>query len=170
MNSQSTTRQSSISRLSSLPLVLIVEDDDSDYQVIQHSFQQSPIANQIIRCHTGKQALDYLQRAMREPSDAKQIPSLILLDLNLPEIAGRQVLKTIKQDPFLHFIPIVMLTASDRLEDIKECYCLGAGGYVLKASDLQQFKESIAVISEFWLNRVILPELHSLMAVSSHRR
>ena len=148
----------------SQPLVLVIENNDDDYQTIHYSFQQSPISTQLHRCHTGRQALEYLERSMRKTTEYIQIPTLILLDLNIPEIEGCEVLKTIKEDPILHYIPTVILTTSDRPDDIKECYCLGAGGYLLKATDLQQFKESIVIVSEFWLNRVILPEFSTILS------
>ena len=87
------------------------------------------------------------------------IPNLILLDLNLPDIKGRDVLAKIEQDPMLHYIPPVILTAANSPEDIRACYELGAGGYILKNSvDLQHLQESICIVSEFWLNAVKLPE------------
>ncbi len=164
MNSLSISKPANTYARLSRPLVLVIENNDDDYRVIERSFQQSPIATKLHRCHTGRQALEYLERSIRKTTEYIQIPTLILLDLNLPEIEGSQVLKTIKEDPVLHYIPTVILTTSARPEDIKQCYYLGAGGYLRKATDLQQFKESMVVLSDFWLNRVVLPELATILS------
>ncbi len=158
-----TNRSANVYDRLSRPLVLIIENDDNDYQVIHNSFQRSPIAPRLHRCQTGTQALDYLERAVRSNPDRTDIPVLILLDLNVPDIEGCQVLKSIKEDPILHFIPAVILTRSERPKDIQKCYNLGVGGYVLKSIDLAQFEESVVVVSEFWLQRVILPEFTTIL-------
>jgi CheY-like chemotaxis protein len=147
----------------SQPLVLIIENDDDDYRVIHNSLQRAASAPRLHRCQTGSQALEYLERAVRENTVSNKIPTLILLDLNVPKIAGCQVLKIIKEDPILHFIPTVILTRSERPKDIYKCYELGVGGYLLKSIDLAQFEESVVVVSEFWLKRVILPEFAAIL-------
>jgi CheY-like chemotaxis protein len=145
------------------PLVLIIEYDDDDYRVIYNSFQRSATVPRLHRCPTGSQALDYLDRAVRERTSGSNIPALILLDLNVPDIDGGQVLQSIKEDPILHFIPTVILTRSDRPKDIQKCYELGVGGYILKSIDLTQFEDSMVVVSEFWLNRAVLPEFAAIL-------
>lgn len=145
-------------------LVLVIESDDNDYGIIHNSFQRSASAPRLQRCQTGTQALEYLERAVRTNAASSNIPALILLDLNVPDIDGCRVLKNIKEDPILHFIPTVILTRSERPKDIQKCYDLGVGGYVLKSSDLAQFEESVMVVSEFWLKRVILPEFATILS------
>jgi CheY-like chemotaxis protein len=146
------------------PLVLVIEDSDEDYEALRRSFRQSPIETRLHRCQTGKQALDYLEQAIgSQPNQPNAIPAFILLDLNLPGIDGRSVLRTIKQDPVLQYIPTIVLTTSDFAKDIDECYRFGANSYILKAIDLQRFKESILVTIDFWLNIAKLPEVTSLI-------
>jgi CheY-like chemotaxis protein len=163
MNSQFASNSANMYNRLSRPLVLIIENDDNDRQAIHNSFQRSPIAPRLHDCHTGTQALEYLKRAVRSNPDRTDIPALILLDLNVPDIDGCQVLKSIKEDPILHFIPTVILTRSERPKDIQKCYNLGVGGYVLKSIDLAQFEKSVVVVSEFWLQRVVLPEFSTIL-------
>jgi CheY-like chemotaxis protein len=162
MNSQLTRNSTNVSTSSSRPLVLVIEHENNDYQVIHNSFQKSATAAQLHRCQTGTQALEYLGKAVCENTIGK-IPAMILLDLNVPEIEGCRVLKIIKEDPILHFIPTVILTRSEHSKDIKKCYELGVGGYVLKSLDLERFEQSVVVVSEFWLNRVTLPEFAAIL-------
>jgi CheY-like chemotaxis protein len=151
------------------PLVLVIEDSDEDYEVLRRSFRQSPTATRLHRCQTGRQALDYLEQAVRsQPIQPSAIPAFILLDLNLPGIDGRSVLRTIKQDPALHYIPTIVLTTSNFAKDIDECYRFGANSYILKAIDLQRFKASILVTIDFWLNIAKLPEVSSLTRVEEN--
>jgi CheY-like chemotaxis protein len=163
MNSQLTRNSTNTNNRSTGSLVLVIEHDDTDYRVIANSFQKSLTTPQLDRCQTGTQALDYLDRAVRENTGGRNIPALILLDLQVPEIEGCRVLKIIKQDPILHFIPTVILTRSERPKDIQKCYDLGVGGYILKSIDLAQFEQSVVVVSDFWLKRVTLPEFAAIL-------
>lgn len=140
------------------PLVLVVEDSNEDYEALRRALRQSSIKTQLQRCETGSLALEYLEQCLlSEQGYPTGIPSLILLDLNLPGIDGRRVLQTIKENPRLQYLPVVVLTTSSYSKDIEECYRLGANGYVVKAMDVQRFKESIQVLIQYWLNTVTLP-------------
>ncbi len=138
------------------PLILVIEDSDEDYEALRRSFLKSPTTTRLHRCQTGKQALDYLAQCLQAAS-ATGIPTLILLDLNLPGIDGRHVLEQIQQDAVLQSIPTIVLTTSNYAKDIEECYRLGANCYILKAIDLQRFQKSILVTIDFWLNVAKLP-------------
>jgi len=161
MNSPSFALNSTRSSVQPLPpLILTIEDSDEDYEVLRRSFRQSAIATRLHRCQTGKQALEYLDRYVRSnQTDPAAIPALILLDLNLPGIDGRRVLETVKQDPVWRYIPTLVLTTSSFAKDVEECYRLGANSYILKAIDLQRFKESIAIAIDFWLDVAELPQM-----------
>jgi CheY-like chemotaxis protein len=140
------------------PIVLVVEDSNEDYEALRRSFRQSSIKTHLQRCETGRHALEYLEQCLlSEQGYSTSIPSLILLDLNLPGIDGRRVLQTIKEDSRLQHLPVVVLTTSSYSKDIEECYRLGANGYVVKAMDVQRFKESMHVLIQYWLNTVTLP-------------
>lgn len=147
-----------------VPLVLAIEDSDEDYEALRRSCVQSPISTRLHRCRTGKEALEYLESLRRnKPIDPHRIPSLIMLDLNLPGIDGRRVLEKIKQDPVWQYIPTIVLTTSNYAKDIEECYRLGANSYLVKAFDLRQFKETIHVTIEFWLDIARLPQVADVL-------
>lgn len=140
--------------------ILVVEDSDDDYEVMMDAFtEDSNIINPIVRCEDGRQALNYLFR--REPyTDAEKWPQpgIVLLDLNLPGVDGRQVLRRIKAEPALRKIPVIVLTTSDDIKDIEECYALGANTYVKKPVDLSGFLEAIQRLKEYWFELALLPK------------
>ncbi len=144
------------------PLVLVIEDSDEDYEALRRSFRKSTIATRLHRCQTGDRALAYLTRAIRAPAVA-EIPAFILLDLNLPGIDGRRILAALDRDPILQLIPTIVLTTSNYAKDIEECYRLGANSYIIKAIDIEQFRRSILVTIEFWLDTSRLPAFDNLL-------
>jgi len=140
------------------PLILVVEDSNEDFEALERSFRQSPVKPRLHRAKNGNQALAYLEQCLLEkPAYPENFPVLILLDLNLPGIKGQDVLKSIKQNPLLQHIPTVILTTSCNLKDINECYRLGANSYLVKKMEWQQFKQSMQVLMEYWLNTITLP-------------
>jgi CheY-like chemotaxis protein len=148
----------------SVPLVLAIEDSDEDYEALRRSCVQSPIPTRLHRCKTGKEALEYLESLRQSNTiDPHRIPALIVLDLNLPGIDGRRVLAQINQDPVWRYIPTIVLTTSNYAKDIEECYYLGANSYLVKAFDLQQFKKTIHITLEFWLDVARLPQVADLL-------
>ena len=140
-------------------LILVVEDSDEDYEALHRCFRHLFDRVRLERCETGKQALEYLDRCIEatENHQRRSLPSLILLDLNLPGIDGRGVLHRIKQNPQLKQIPTVILTTSNNPKDIEDCYQLGGNSYLLKAMEFKQFKKTIQVLIDYWLDTVILP-------------
>jgi CheY-like chemotaxis protein len=116
------------------------------------------LAAPIARCVDGDDALDRLfQRGMYSAPATLPIPSLILLDLNLPATDGREVLEMIKRDETLKSIPVVILTTSSNPKDIEECYRNGANSYLLKPVNLQQFTHQLKLMYDYWFNAVLLP-------------
>lgn len=140
--------------------ILVVEDSDEDYEILRRCVRQSASVVQLERCATGKQALEYLDRCLATDANgrSKSLPCLILLDLNLPGIDGRSVLRGIKQNPLLKHIPTIALTTSDNPKDVEDCYQLGINSYLLKAMEYQQFKETVQLLLHYWLDTVILPQ------------
>jgi CheY-like chemotaxis protein len=135
--------------------VLLVEDNPGDIRLTQEAFRH---ANSSIELHVttdGVEALAFLQRT-GDYRDAPR-PDLILLDLNLPKIDGRDVLAQVKQDQQLKAIPIMILSTSDAEEDIRKSYQLGANAYLNKSPQLDAFDSLIRSVDEFWLTRVKLP-------------
>jgi len=143
----------------SLPTILLVEDSVDDYDAAIRSFKAAHLHNPIRWCQTGKEALDYLQRAGAFASEPPEsTPALVLLDLNMPGIDGRRVLATIKQDPALKTIPIIVLTTSSDDRDVKECYRLGASTYIQKPVDFDGLIAAASRIKDYWFGVALLPD------------
>lgn len=142
----------------SSPSILIVEDNDDDYEACVVALTQDHnIANPMFRCHTGDHAMDYLLGRGQHADPRPELPSLILLDLNLPGTDGREVLAKIKAHAQLKVIPVVVMTTSRDEVDIDACYRAGANSYVLKPVNLNGFFEAIAKMRDYWLQIVVLP-------------
>jgi len=140
-------------------LILIVEDSDDDFYAVQRAFSKAGLKNPIRRCTNGDQAVDYLfrQGEFSDPVSAP-VPGVVLLDLNLPGLDGREVLRRVKSDPALRRIPIIVLTTSNAEQDIEQCYEDGANSYVQKPVDLQKFIVAISRLRDFWFEIAILPK------------
>ncbi|WP_088344324.1 MULTISPECIES: response regulator [Rhodomicrobium] len=135
--------------------VLLVEDSPGDVRLTQEAFQA---ANTAIRIHVatdGVEAMTFLRREGVH-QDAPR-PDLILLDLNLPKMDGREVLAHIKEDDSLKLIPTVILTTSDAEADIVKSYQLQANCYLSKPVQLDEFESLVKSINDFWLTKVKLP-------------
>ncbi len=135
--------------------ILLVEDNPGDVRLTREVLSEGRIRNTLNVATDGVEALDFLHRrgvfADAKPQD------LILLDLNLPKMNGREVLAAIKNDPELRHIPVVVLTTSAAEEDIVSAYDLHANCYITKPVDLNQFVKVVQSIEDFWLTIVKLP-------------
>ncbi|HEX8701931.1 MAG TPA: response regulator, partial [Myxococcaceae bacterium] len=146
-------------RLNSAPPILVVEDNDEDFDMLQLAFQSAAVPNALLRCQDGEETLEFLRRQGRyEQSERALRPGLILLDLNLPGLDGRQVLESIKSDSQLRAIPVIVFSTSDNPRDVQSCYQLGASAYLLKPVDLERFERMVRLLKEFWLEFVVLPQ------------
>jgi len=135
--------------------ILLVEDNEGDARLAQEALKDAKVANKITWVRDGVEALALLRR---EGAYAEALrPDVILLDLNLPKMDGRQVLAEIKDDDDLRRIPVVVLTVSDAEEDIVKSYSLHANCYIKKPLDLDQFLRVVKAIENFWLTIVKLP-------------
>jgi CheY-like chemotaxis protein len=135
--------------------ILLVEDNPGDVRLTVEAFKEGKMRNHLQIARDGAEALDVL-RKQGEYVNAER-PDLILLDLNLPKMDGREVLAEIKQDPDLKRIPVVVLTTSDAQQDIARSYDLHANCYITKPVDMGQFIEIVKRIEGFWLTVVRLP-------------
>ncbi|KUI32404.1 two-component system response regulator [Mycobacterium sp. IS-1742] len=136
--------------------VLLIEDDPGDELITREAFEHNKISNTLHVAHDGQEGLDFLYR--RGGYEDAPRPDLILLDLNLPKYDGRQLLETVKSDPDLSHIPVVVLTTSSAEEDILRSYKLHANAYVTKPVDLDQFMNAVRQIDEFFVQVVRLPQ------------
>ncbi|MCC8249211.1 response regulator [Saccharothrix luteola] len=135
--------------------VLLVEDDPGDALMTQEAFEHHKIRNQLHVVRDGVEALEFLRR--QGPYEDAPRPGLILLDLNLPKMDGREVLAEIKADATLRPIPVVVLTTSEAEEDILRSYNLHANAYVTKPVDFDRFIEVVRQIDDFFVTVVKLP-------------
>ena len=135
--------------------ILLVEDNPGDVRLTQEVLREGRIHNVLNVASDGVEALDYLYRR-GDHADARP-QDLILLDLNLPKMNGREVLAEIKRDPELRKIPVVVLTTSSAEADVLSAYDLHANCYITKPVDLDQFERVIRSIEDFWLAIVRLP-------------
>jgi chemotaxis family two-component system response regulator Rcp1 len=140
-----------------LPIdILLVEDNAGDVRLTQEVLKTSKVRNNLLVANNGREALDCLRKQGKYADAAR--PDLILLDLNLPVMDGREVLEKIKADPDLKRIPVVILTTSKAEEDILKTYNLHANCYVTKPVDLDQFVKVVKSLEDFWLCIVKLPD------------
>lgn len=132
--------------------ILLVEDDSEDVMITRRAFTKAQIKNPLYVVRDGEDALEFLHhRGDYAPPDAPPRPGLILLDLNLPRVDGREVLDHIKHDECLHDIPVVVLTTSNEEADVRGCYEKGANTYIVKPVDYTNFLEAVVTIGEYWL-------------------
>ena len=136
--------------------VLLVEDSPGDVRLTQEAFRD---ANRSIHLHVvcdGVEAMAFLRQEGAHAHVPR--PDLILLDLNLPKLDGREVLALIKQDDSLKMIPTVILTTSEAEADIVKSYQLQANCYLTKPVQLDAFENLVTSINDFWLTKVKLPQ------------
>lgn len=135
--------------------ILLVEDNPGDIRLTTEALKDSKIRNTLEVVQDGNEALDYLNK--RGKYKDVTIPDLVLLDLDLPNTTGREVLKIVKQDPKLKRIPLVILTVSQSDQDVLNAYDMQANAYVTKPIDLEQFVKVIQSIENFWFTIVKYP-------------
>ena len=140
------------------PVLLVAEDDSGDQILIREALESSSIAKCIHMVRDGQEALEYVYRSGRyaDPALAPR-PDVILLDLNMPRLGGKEVLARLKGDPEFRTIPVVAFTTSGREEDVIQCYVLGANSYVQKPTDFDRFKVVLQSMERYWLGVSLLP-------------
>lgn len=136
-------------------VVLLVEDDPGDVLMTKEALADAKMANELHVVSNGEEALDFVFQK-GDYADAPR-PGLILLDLNLPRVDGREVLARIKSDELLRRIPVVILTTSEAEEDILRSYDLHANAYVTKPVDFETFLKVVRQVDDFYINVVRLP-------------
>ncbi|WP_335998758.1 response regulator [Halorientalis halophila] len=135
--------------------VLLAEDNPGDVKLTEKAFERGNVINNLNVVNDGVEAMSYL-RQEGEYEDSPR-PDLILLDLNMPRMDGKEVLAEIKEDPDLKRIPVVILTSSEAEEDIINSYDLHANAYLTKPVDFDGFLEVVNTIEDFWLTVVKVP-------------
>jgi len=136
--------------------ILLVEDNPGDIRLTQEAFKAGKVLNNLFSVQDGIEALEFLRRAGKYAAAPR--PDIILLDLNLPRMDGRELLAEIKTDPDLKRIPMVILTTSKAEEDVLRTYNLHANCYIAKPVDLLQFIQVVQTMEDFWFTVVKLPD------------
>jgi chemotaxis family two-component system response regulator Rcp1 len=136
--------------------ILLVEDNPGDVRLTEEALREGKVKNRLHVARDGVEAIDFLRRRGKFAGVSR--PDLVLLDLNLPRMDGREVLAEIKNDPELKTLPVVVLTTSTAEADILKTYTLHANCYIQKPVDLDQFVSVVRSIDDFWLTVVRLPK------------
>jgi two-component system, chemotaxis family, response regulator Rcp1 len=135
--------------------ILLVEDSPGDVRLTEEALREGRVANRLVVVGDGEEALAYLRREGRH-ADERQ-PGLVLLDLNLPRLDGREVLRIIKTDDELKRIPVVILTTSTADADLLAVYDMCGNCYIEKPVEYERFVDVVRSIKDFWLSVVRLP-------------
>lgn len=139
-------------------VILLAEDDRGDQELTRRALEEGKIRNDLRVVEDGEEALAYLYRRgkYKDPATSPR-PDLLLLDLNLPRIDGRQVLEKIRSDSKLRRMAVVVLTTSRQEEDILRSYELGCNSFITKPVGMEQFIRVIHALEEYWFQIVVLP-------------
>ena len=133
--------------------ILLVEDNPDDEELTLIAFKHCLIPNEIVVAHDGVEALDYMFGSGKFTGrDITDLPRMILLDLKLPKIGGLEVLQRLRQDSRIKLVPIIVLTSSNELEDIRASYQLGANSYIRKQVDYESFADTVKQLGIYWLS------------------
>lgn len=140
------------------PITIVMADDDpDDRELTEDAFREVRFANDLRFARDGRDLLDYLTRSNGYTRQNAPTPGLILLDLNMPRMDGREALTAIKSDPKLRSIPVVVLTTSEADEDILRSYELGAASYIPKPVTFVGLVEAMKTLTDYWFELVAVP-------------
>ena len=140
--------------------ILMADDDDEDYMLTADALREALVANPLYRVKDGEELMEYLLLQGRYSSRAEApLPSLILLDLNMPKKDGREALKEIESHAHLRQIPVVVLTSSDAKEDVAQCYAIGANSYIKKPVNFDGLVKALRALGQYWFEIVELPDV-----------
>lgn len=149
--------------MNKLKRILLVEDSPRDAEMTIEALSEYNLANAVVHCRDGAEALDYLFGRGVHHARSREAPAVVLLDLKMPKITGLEVLQQMKSHPALNTIPVVVMTSSREEQDLLNSYKLGVNAYVVKPLRFPEFVEAIRQLGVFWavLNEVtpnVLPE------------
>jgi CheY-like chemotaxis protein len=136
--------------------IVLADDDEDDRELIRDALRDPALEAQMQFVADGQELLDYLRRSSRTSTDTPR-PAIILLDLNMPRMDGREALAEIKADPALRTIPVIVLTTSTSELDVHHAYGLGASSYITKPVTHDTLTEVMEAVAEYWFETVELP-------------
>ena len=135
--------------------ILLIEDNEGDVLLIKEAFKDAKIVNNISTVNNGEKAIRFLEKS--SPYEDQRTPDLILLDINLPRMNGKEVLSFVKGSSALKHIPVIILTTSSDDKDILDSYKNQANCYITKPVDVDDFFRTVSKIENFWVQLVKLP-------------
>lgn len=139
--------------------VLLVEDNEGDARLAMEALKDGKIKNDLHHVRDGVEAMEYLNREGKYNTENAPRPDIVLLDLNMPRMDGREVLQEINKNSKLACIPVIVLTTSASEMDIVKSYSLHANCYISKPVDFNKFVNVVRAIEHFWFTIVSLPEI-----------
>lgn len=137
--------------------ILLVEDSPTDVKILQRALREAGVQHRLTVIPDGSLALAYLAQVRDSDSFERDIPDLILLDLNLPGLDGAQVLAGIKTDVYLRSIPVVVLTTSCREDDVAKIYATGANTFIEKPAEYPRYRDLVATLELYWREVAVPP-------------
>jgi CheY-like chemotaxis protein len=138
--------------------ILLVEDNPAEVLITQRALRESAFQVELFVVRDGQEAIDYLLHQGSHASTPNwRFPDLVLLDLNLPRLSGRQVLDLMRAAPQLRKVPVVVLTTSGHPQDVEDVYLAGANTYIQKPQDFERFVQVMHVVQTYWLDTALLP-------------
>ena len=130
--------------------ILIADDSKDDCHLLRRAFQEAKTPNRLDFVHDGQQLLDFL-------AAAQSLPGIILLDLNMPRLDGKEALKAIRADARLSLLPVLILSTSNYKDDVLACYRMGANAVMAKPLGYDEFVDLVFMVKRYWLEHVQLP-------------
>ncbi|HEY7471727.1 MAG TPA: response regulator [Gemmatimonadota bacterium] len=131
--------------------ILLVEDTEDDIVLTRRALKKNNLTNPLVVARDGQEALDLLLGGVAGDPDPDDLPSMILLDLQLPKVDGLEVLRRLRANPRTRLLPIIILTSSKEERDLVQGYSNGANSYIRKPVDFDQFSEAVRQLGLYWL-------------------
>jgi len=149
--------------------VVSIEDNEPDFELLKKALEAvSDINIDLINIKNGNNAIDFLYKKNKYAS--APTPNVIILDINLPQINGHEILRSIKKDPYLKVIPVIIFSTSDSEKDIKESYSLYANSYITKTFNIKELFKKIAIMADYWLKTSELPPIINYYSVENLKK
>ncbi len=145
--------------------VLSIEDNEADFVLLKNALETIPnLSLDIVNINNGEHAMDFLHKS--GDFESAPTPNIIILDINLPSINGKEILKSIKSDNNYKSIPVIIFSTSEYYSDIEETYQLHANSYITKTFDITELYQKITMIVEYWLKSNELPDKNNFCFIN----
>jgi two-component system response regulator len=137
--------------------ILLVDDNEDDIDLTIRAIRKTSINQHVVVARDGQEALDYLFAEGEYEGEEHELPSVVLLDLNMPRVGGLDVLKRLRSELLTEILPVVVLTTSDEQNDVVRSYKFGANSFIRKPIDTNQFLDAIKELHLYWTERNVKP-------------